>query len=94
MAVICLKYQLPFLHFETMFLFTTEMSLLEAAYIVGSYFLIHPAGLCLLTGKFNPFTFRGPLIDKDLVLPFYLLFSDCSISPLFLFPCVSACLSG
>ena len=34
------------------------------------------------------------LIKEDLVLPFYLLFHGCSISPLFLFPCVSVCHFG
>ena len=34
------------------------------------------------------------LIDEDLVLPFYLSFYGCSISPLFLFPCVSVCHFG
>ena len=34
------------------------------------------------------------MIEKDLVLPFNLLFSSSSLSPLFLFPCVSVCYFG
>ena len=34
------------------------------------------------------------MIDKDLVLPFYRMFSGCSICPFFLFPCVSVCHFG
>ena len=34
------------------------------------------------------------LIDENLVLPFYFLFSGCSTSPLFLFSCVSVCHFG
>ena len=34
------------------------------------------------------------MIDEDLVLQYYLLFSGCSISSLFLFPCVSVCHFG
>ena len=31
------------------------------------------------------------MADDDLVMPLYLLFSNCPISPLFLCPCVSVC---
>lgn len=43
------------LWFEPMFIFRTEMSLLEAAY--SWIFLIHPATLHVLIGEFRPFTF-------------------------------------
>ena len=75
----------PSLYFELMFVFRAEMSLLEGTY---RWVLI-----------FNPFShsdfwvvnsiylqLEWLLIDKDVVLPFYLLFSGCSISLLFLFP--------
>lgn len=51
-------------------------------------FLIHLVTSWLWIGEFDQFTFRVT-IDKYLGLPFYLLFSGCSISPLLLFPCVS-----
>ena len=58
-------------------------------YIVGSYFLIQPA--TLLIGEFNPFTFRV-IIDKwGLGTALLSLVFGCSLSPLFLFPCVSVC---
>lgn len=55
---IFLGYHLPSLHFESMIVFIAEMGLLKATYIVGSYFLIHPANLHLLIGEFSWFTFR------------------------------------
>ena len=33
-------------------------------------------------------------MDEDLILPLYLLFNGCSVSPLFLFPCISVCQFG
>src|SRR3712207_8155313 len=37
------------------------------------------------------FHLERSLIYKGLILPFYFLFSSCSLFPLFLFPCISDC---
>lgn len=45
---------------------------------------IHATTLCLLMGEFSPFAWRV-IVDEDSLQLFYLLFSGCSVSPLFLF---------
>ena len=92
LASICLEYHftsLPFglcLSLELRCVFWRQQ-------IVGSCFLIHPATVCHLVNSI--YLYLGwLLIDEDLILPFYLLFSGSSISPLFLFPFVSVCHFG
>ena len=70
-------------------LLSLKLSLLEAECIWISFF--NPSGtLWCLIGVFSPFTF-SVIIGEDIVLPFPLLYSGCSVSPLFLLPCVSIC---
>ena len=53
----CFEDYLSFLHFEPVFVFRAEVSLLEAVY-TWVLFLIHPTTLCLLTGEFTSFAYR------------------------------------
>jgi len=54
--------------------------------------LIHLATVCLLTDKFNPFTFSVIVDSWGFSIAIFLLFSGCSVYRLLLFPSVSAIL--
>ena len=84
----CFEDYLSFLHFEPVFVFRAEVSLLEAVY-TWVLFLIHPTTLCLLTGEFSLFTSRtiinrwGP---RTYILSFVFWLLSISIA------CFSVCL--
>ena len=67
-----------------------EPSLLEIAY---SWVVFYNASVHSVSELGNSFHLHlgWLLIKENLVLPFYALFSGCSLSPLFLFPFVSVC---
>lgn len=75
--------------FEPKFVFRAEWSLLETTYS-WVCFLMYLSTLCLLVNSVH-LHLECLLITDNLFLSFYLLFSDCSLSPLFIFPHVSVC---
>ena len=79
---------LPPLHLEPVCLWSWDGSL-EGSIELGLIFKIHAVSFHLLIGEFSPFKFRVIIDIWRLLLPFSVLFSDCLVSPLFLFLCVS-----
>lgn len=63
----------PF-HFQSGVL--TSLKSVLGGHIDGSFFLMHSASLCLLTGEFSPFIFKLNLVVVCLLLFCYFLFCN------------------
>ena len=92
-AAICLEYHLLSFHFELMCLSAELQWISWRQYRVGSCAWIHLATVFWLVNAVH-LHLGWLLINEGLPLPFYLLFSSFSTSPLSLFPYVSACHSS
>ena len=90
LLAIWLEYHFPSLHSEAMFVFKAEMYFLEAAYCWVLFFNPSSHSVFWLEDSINLYL-EWLLIYEGLILPFYLLFSGCSIFPLFVFHSISDC---
>ena len=66
-----MEYLFPVFHLQSVCVFTSEVSLLQAEYIWISYF-IHSFTLCLLIEAFSPFTFKI-IIDSYVLIGILLI---------------------
>lgn len=68
----CMENLFPALCFQSLCVFRSEMTLIQAAYL-WAFFLLHSASLYILIGPFNPFTFQVT-VDRYVLISLCLLF--------------------